>query len=167
MNVDTTSRRNPLAFVEAEVEDLKAKHLYRPLRVMSAAQAKVMAEAIDILRKQGAIVVDPADIPSVVDKDRENNLLAWSVCSSMDEVKTKRCSIDLAYGMERDFNNRAGFTRADDALPKRLVTEPAKSGPAKGMVNQLDKMLPEYYDLRGWDQNGQLKPETRARLGLQ
>jgi glycine C-acetyltransferase len=34
-------RKNPLAFVEAEIDDLKAKHLYRPLRVMSAAQGPV------------------------------------------------------------------------------------------------------------------------------
>ena len=68
--------------------------------------------------------------------------------------------------MERDFNNRAGFTSKDDTLPKRLLTEPAQSGPAKGLVNQLDKMLPEYYSLRGWDEAGQLKPETRTRLGL-
>ena len=34
----TVSRRNPLGFIEAEIDDLKAKHLYRPLRVMSAAQ---------------------------------------------------------------------------------------------------------------------------------
>ncbi len=54
----------------------------------------------------------------------------------------------------------------DDTLPKRLLTEPAKTGPAKGLVNGLDKMLPEYYQLRGWDDKGQLKPETRARLGL-
>lgn len=71
------------------------------------------------------------------------------------------------WNLERDFNNRAGFTRSDDALPKRLVTEPAKTGPAKGLVNGLDKMLPEYYAVRGWDENGQLKPETRTRLGLQ
>ena len=70
------------------------------------------------------------------------------------------------WNMERDFNNRAGFTRKDDTLPKRLLTEPAKSGPAKGLVNGLDKMLPEYYALRGWDESGQLKPETRTRLGL-
>ena len=70
------------------------------------------------------------------------------------------------WNMERDFNNRAGFTSKDDTLPKRLLTEPAKSGPAKGLVNQLDKMLPEYYSLRGWDEAGQLKPETRTRLGL-
>ena len=36
-----TDRRNPLGFIEAEIDDLKAKHLYRPLRVMSAAQGPV------------------------------------------------------------------------------------------------------------------------------
>jgi aldehyde:ferredoxin oxidoreductase len=70
------------------------------------------------------------------------------------------------WNLERDFNNRAGFTSKDDTLPKRLLTEPAKTGPAKGKVNGLDKMLPEYYQLRGWDKDGQLKPETRARLKL-
>ena len=60
------------------------------------------------------------------------------------------------WNMERDFNNRAGFTQEDDTLPKRLLTEPAKTGPAKGLVNGLDKMLPEYYQLRGWDDKGQL-----------
>jgi aldehyde:ferredoxin oxidoreductase len=70
------------------------------------------------------------------------------------------------WNLERDFNNRAGFTAKDDNLPKRLTTEPAKTGPAKGKVNGLARMLPEYYALRGWDENGQLKPETRARLKL-
>lgn len=70
------------------------------------------------------------------------------------------------WNMERDFNNRAGFTSADDNLPKRLLTEPAKTGPAKGRVNELAKMLPHYYEVRGWHPDGTLKPETRQRLGL-
>jgi aldehyde:ferredoxin oxidoreductase len=70
------------------------------------------------------------------------------------------------WNMERDFNNRAGFTRADDNLPKRLLTEPAQTGPAKGLVNGLDKMLPEYYRIRGWNAEGELTPETRERLRL-
>jgi glycine C-acetyltransferase len=37
----TADRANPLAFIEAEIDDLKAKHLYRPLRVMSAGQGPV------------------------------------------------------------------------------------------------------------------------------
>ena len=67
-------------------------------------QAKVMTEAIDVLKQQGAVIVDPADIPSIVDKDPNNNLLLFGVCTDMDEVKNKKCSVDLAYGMERDFN---------------------------------------------------------------
>ena len=70
------------------------------------------------------------------------------------------------WNLERDFNNRAGFTAKDDTLPKRLLSEPAKTGPAKGKVNGLEKMLPEYYELRGWTKDGQIKPETRARLKL-
>src|SRR5919198_793769 len=70
------------------------------------------------------------------------------------------------WNLERDFNNRAGFTSKDDTLPPRLLGEPAKEGPAKGLVNGLAQMLPQYYKVRGWDENGQLKPETRARLDL-
>ena len=70
------------------------------------------------------------------------------------------------WNMERDFNNRAGFTRADDNLPKRLMTEAARTGPAKGLVSGLDKMLPEYYAERGWTPEGTLTEATRTRLSL-
>ncbi|MGA1229090.1 MAG: aldehyde ferredoxin oxidoreductase family protein [Burkholderiaceae bacterium] len=70
------------------------------------------------------------------------------------------------WNMERDFNNRAGFTSKDDTLPPRLLKEAAKEGPAKGLVNKLPEMLPKYYEIRGWDADGQLKKDTRTRLGL-
>jgi len=70
------------------------------------------------------------------------------------------------WNMERDFNNKAGFTAKDDTLPKRLLEEPAKTGPAKGLVSKLPEMLPKYYAARGWDESGQLKADTRERLGL-
>ena len=70
------------------------------------------------------------------------------------------------WNMERQFNNAAGFTAKDDDLPPRLKTEPAKTGPAKGLVNGIDKMRPEYYKARGWDANGVPSKETLARLGL-
>jgi aldehyde:ferredoxin oxidoreductase len=70
------------------------------------------------------------------------------------------------WNMEKQFNLAAGFTKADDNLPPRLTTEPAKTGPAKGLVNGLAKMLPEYYELRGWDTEGVPKADTLARLGL-
>jgi|GEM_PF-3721836 aldehyde:ferredoxin oxidoreductase len=46
------------------------------------------------------------------------------------------------------------------------MTEAAKTGPGKGTVSGLDKMLPEYYKVRGWDNEGRLSTETRKRLGL-
>jgi len=73
---------------------------------------------------------------------------------------------ERVWNMERDFNLRAGITAADDTLPKRLLKEAANIGPAKGRVNDLGKMLPEYYALRGWSTDGVPTDATRTRLGL-
>ncbi len=70
------------------------------------------------------------------------------------------------WNMEREFNNAAGFTAKDDSLPKRLLTEAAKTGPGKGMVSKLPEMLPKYYAVRGWDSEGKPTAETKKRLGL-
>ncbi|MGB5453381.1 MAG: aldehyde ferredoxin oxidoreductase family protein [Sedimenticolaceae bacterium] len=70
------------------------------------------------------------------------------------------------WNLERDFNLRAGMTADQDTLPKRLLKDAANVGPAKGRVNDLGKMLPEYYELRGWTPEGQIKAETRSRLAL-
>jgi len=70
------------------------------------------------------------------------------------------------WNMERQYNIEAGFTAADDNLPERLLKDAAKTGPAEGHVNRLDEMLPEYYELRGWDTSGVPTAETLSRLGL-
>ena len=70
------------------------------------------------------------------------------------------------WNMEREFNNAAGFTAKDDSLPKRLLTEAAKTGASKGMVSKLPEMLPKYYAARGWDTEGRPTAETKARLSL-
>ena len=70
------------------------------------------------------------------------------------------------WNLERDFNLRAGLTGKDDTLPRRLRKDAAKTGPAKGMVNELDTMLPRYYEIRGWTAEGELSAETRQRLNL-
>ena len=73
---------------------------------------------------------------------------------------------ERVWNLERQFNLAAGFTAADDTMPKRLLSEPAKTGPAKGKVNELHKMLPEYYEARGWSTDRRPTAETLARLGL-
>ncbi|HEY0836860.1 MAG TPA: aldehyde ferredoxin oxidoreductase family protein [Azospirillum sp.] len=70
------------------------------------------------------------------------------------------------WNLERQFNLAAGLTAKDDTLPKRLLKEAAKTGPATGRVNDLGKMLPEYYELRGWTPDGVPTNETLSRLAL-
>ena len=67
------------------------------------------------------------------------------------------------------FNVREGFTRADDTLPERLMTEPLKDGASKGQMissQDLDAMLDEYYQARGWDSNGTPTREKLEQLKL-
>ncbi|MBW1801261.1 MAG: aldehyde ferredoxin oxidoreductase, partial [Deltaproteobacteria bacterium] len=70
------------------------------------------------------------------------------------------------WNLERMFNVKAGFTMEDDNLPKRLLEEPAPRGPAKGHVVELAPMLKEYYEIRGWDENGVPTGEKLNELGL-
>jgi aldehyde:ferredoxin oxidoreductase len=73
---------------------------------------------------------------------------------------------ERVWNLERQYNLQAGFTAKDDTLPKRLLKDAAKTGPAKGLVAGLDKMLPEYYQLRGWTKEGVPTNETLSRLAL-
>jgi aldehyde:ferredoxin oxidoreductase len=70
------------------------------------------------------------------------------------------------WNLERLWNERAGLTGKEDTLPKRILEEPIPSGPAKGQVNKLGEMLPEYYRLRGWDTEGRITQEKLKELGL-
>jgi amidase len=112
---------------------------------LNADEKKAMDEAIAVLKQQGAIVVDPADIPSIVDKDPKNNFLAWGQCSGADNAKGKDedCSIDLKYGMKRDFNKWLA-TLGPAAPVKSLTalrewnTAHAKAGSIKYGQSNLD-----------------------------
>ena len=61
---------------------------------------------------------------------------------------------DRIWNLERVFNMKSGLSKKDDTLPNRLLKEAIPDGPAKDKVSLLDQMLPEYYELRGWDENG-------------
>lgn len=67
---------------------------------------------------------------------------------------------------ERLFLEKAGFTRKDDSIPDRLTKTPSPDGPAEGLVCHLDEMLEEYYQLRGWTEEGYPEKELLSRLGL-
>jgi amidase len=86
-------------------------------------QVNAMSEAIDVLKQQGAVIVDPANIPSVIATEPANNVLLWSTCSGLDNAKGKDadCSVVFKYGMKRDFN--AWLTSLGAAAPVKTLTE--------------------------------------------
>jgi amidase len=73
---------------------------------LNPAQAQSMAAAIAVLKQQGAVVVDPADVPSLSAKDPKDNFAAWDFCSGAEHARGKdeNCSVAFKYGMKRDFN---------------------------------------------------------------
>ena len=71
------------------------------------------------------------------------------------------------WNQERLYNMRAGFDHSDDTLPTRFFQEPISDGPAQGQVSKVNEMLPRYYELRGWDERGEPRPETLKSLGLE
>lgn len=81
-------------------------------------------------------------------------------------MESMMLSGERIWNAERLFNLRAGFTKADDHPSVRMTNEPMPDGPAKGQVVKLDAMLPEYYQLRGWDEKGVPTRKKLAELGL-
>jgi len=70
------------------------------------------------------------------------------------------------WNLERLYNLREGFTAADDTLPDRLLNEPVAEGPSAGFTVKLAPMLQEYYEFRGWDEQGVPLPYTLKELQL-
>ena len=68
---------------------------------------------------------------------------------------------ERVFNLERHYNNLNGFGEGSDTLPKRFTTEPSNYGGSKGQVCELDDMLAEYYEKRGWV-NG-VVPEAKLK----
>lgn len=83
------------------------------------------------------------------------------------DVKRVYLTGERIFNLEKLFNYEAGLGRADDSLPPRMLQEPLKEGFAKGNVCELDKLLDEYYELRGWDNQGRPRQATLQRLQLE
>ncbi|MGC9435789.1 MAG: aldehyde ferredoxin oxidoreductase family protein [Methanomicrobiales archaeon] len=68
--------------------------------------------------------------------------------------------------LQKLFNLQVGYTREDDTLPDRILTEPLKEGAPAGRVWEREPLLDEYYQVRGWDSDGVPTDATLDRLGL-
>ena len=98
----------------------------RPIAIgggLNEAQMKIMMDAIAVLKQQGATIVDPADIPSVVEENPTTNFATWDICSGAGNRKGNdmKCSIVLKYGMKRDFNR--WLATLGPSAPVKTLTE--------------------------------------------
>jgi amidase len=127
---DYTRLLNPRALEGARIgipravfyDSVKVGGSTTPRGFLNAAQKKVMDEAIAVLKAQGAVIVDPADIPSIIAPDPAENFLNWNVCGGLDNAKglDAGCSIAFKYGMKRDFN--AWLASLGDRAPVKSLT---------------------------------------------
>jgi len=117
----------------------------RPRGGLNPDQARSMAQAIDVLKQQGAVIVDPAEIPSFVDKDPDGNFLLFDYCQGAEHAKGKDagCTVNFKYGMKRDFN--AWLKSLGPSAPVKTLTElrawnlaHAKAGAIKYGQSRLD-----------------------------
>jgi amidase len=90
---------------------------------LTAPRRTAMNEAITILTSAGAVVVDPANIPSVLTRDASGSFLRWPICSGASGARGRddNCSIVFKYGMKRDFN--AWLASLGAAAPVKTLTE--------------------------------------------
>ena len=70
------------------------------------------------------------------------------------------------FNLKRLYNIREGISRKDDTLPPRILNHP-RGGGAGNNLPDLNKMLNEYYQIRGWDEFGIPTKETLKRLELE
>ena len=103
-------------------DEAKAPGREKPSGGLNKETAALMEEAIAVLKAKGAVVVDPADIPSVLATDPAKSFLSWSTCSGADNAKGKdaTCSVVFKYGMKRDLNAWLGTLGA--AAPVKSLT---------------------------------------------
>jgi amidase len=95
----------------------------KPRGGITGPQMQVMAAAINVLKQRGAIVVDPADVPSFVATNAKENFPLWDYCSGAEQAKGKDagCSVAFKYGMKRDFN--AWLKSLGASAPVKTLTE--------------------------------------------
>ncbi|MBI3791964.1 MAG: amidase [Gemmatimonadetes bacterium] len=94
-----------------------------PAGGLQPAQAAMMKEVIEILKKEGAVIVDSANLPSVVTTDTSRNFFSWGTCGGVEQRKGHNagCSTVLVYGMKRDFN--AWLGTLGPATPIKTLTD--------------------------------------------
>ena len=156
---DEARRRYGEEYLPEMAEPLETKH--KPFLVKDGEDFGTVVDSVGMCKSGGTFVLAEiywADIAAALEA---------ATGMEMPVERIKRIG-ERIYNLQRCYNARHGITRADDRLPRRFSEEPSPSGNAEGETIQLEAMLDEYYELRGWDlEKGWPTKEKLAELGLE
>jgi aldehyde:ferredoxin oxidoreductase len=133
---------------------------------------------------RGKLVKDMEDIYTIIDSMIVCKFSRGTYYKELDDL-TKVYNLVTGFGLSPDdmrrngerinniarvINVREGLGRKDDNLPWKVMHEPIKDeGPSKGAFvsqEELDLLLDDYYEVRGWTREGVPKPEKLKELGM-
>jgi len=126
-------------------------------------------KAANVARHQDWRSVDNAIVMCIFAnvEPREKVELINAACGLGWTVEDMMSFGERSWNLKRAINNRLGLTRANDKLPKALLT-PFPDGGSMGFVPDIEGMLTAYYDARGWDKkSGKPKREKLIELGME
>ena len=118
-----------------------------------------------VIDSLGLCKVPALSIAGHFDLERETALLQALVGLEIDTPELRLIG-ERIINMEKLFNLRCGATREMDNLPARFVETPIGEGPSKGATADLKPMVQDFYQVMGWDPQGQPLPETIAALQI-
>ncbi|MDK2801465.1 MAG: aldehyde:ferredoxin oxidoreductase [Clostridiales bacterium] len=70
------------------------------------------------------------------------------------------------FNLKRMYNVRLGISRKDDTIPPRLLMHDKKTGAAAGSIPHYPRIIHDYYEYRGWNNEGIPTAEKLEQLGL-
>lgn len=114
-------RRDYTRFLKPD--GLKGARIGIPRKLQTAPPAATINEVTEILKQKGAVVVDPADLPSALEDGPDRNVLSWPICSGIGGRKGSdaNCSSVMKYGMKRDFDR--WLSSLGPSAPVKTLTE--------------------------------------------
>ena len=155
---DEARRRYGEAYLPDMASPLATRH--KPFLVKDGEDFGAVVDSVGVCKSGGTFVLAELYWPDIA------AALEAITGIDMPVERLKRIG-ERIYNLQRCYNAWHGITRADDRLPRRFSDEPSPSGNAEGQVIDLEPMLDEYYQLRGWDPHTGWPTGTKLReLGL-
>ncbi|MDR0493491.1 MAG: aldehyde ferredoxin oxidoreductase C-terminal domain-containing protein, partial [Nitrososphaerota archaeon] len=150
-----------------------------------ALDLKGRVDGVDAGKGQGKLVKDNEDLFALIDslivcknakgtfyKELADMAKLYSAVTGI-EITPQEFGVagERIITLAKLINLREGFTRDDDTLPWKVINQPiSDDGPSKGAVitqDELDLLIDDYYQARGWTVEGIPSKAKLQELDLQ